>query len=47
MARLMLVTDYAGLNMVKVYAPGAGSVTGMKAGRVTIGDGDGDTTTRP
>ena len=39
MARLMLVTDYAGTNMVQVYsaiAPGTSDVTGTKAGYISI-----------
>ena len=40
MARLMLVTDYAGMNMVKVYAAGTAAVSGTKAGYLTITDGD-------
>ncbi len=46
MARLMIVTDYAGTVMVNVYAPGgagATPVTGSKPGRVSISDGDDDT----
>ena len=47
MARLMIVTHYAGENMVKVFAPGdatADAVTGTKAGYLTIDDGDTETT---
>ena len=44
MARLMLVTDYAGTNMVKVYAPGAGSEEGTKAGYVSLDDNVADNT---
>lgn len=40
MARLMLVTDYAGTNLVNVYSAAAGaSVTGTKAGYLTLDDG--------
>ena len=40
MARLMLVTDYAGLNMVKVFSEGEATVevTGTKAGFISITD---------
>ena len=38
MARLMLVTDYAGTKMVKVYNAGSTSEMGMKAGYITIDD---------
>ena len=45
MARLMLVTDYAGTNLVNVYSAATGTdVTGTKVGYLTIDDGDADTT---
>ena len=45
MARLMLVTDYAGTNLVNVYSAATGTdVTGTKAGYLTIDDNNGDTT---
>lgn len=47
MARLMIVTDYAGLKMVKVFSEGddAGTaVTGTKAGYLTIDDANTATT---
>ena len=44
MARLTLVTHYAGMDMVKVYSAGADEATGTKAGYLTIVDGDADTT---
>ena len=45
MARLMLVTDYAGTNMVKVYSAATGTtMTGTKAGYLTIDDTNADTT---
>ena len=37
-ARLMIVTDYADTNMVRVYAPGIVSQMGTKAGYLTIND---------
>ena len=39
MARLMIVTDYAGTNMVQVYAPSDASAsrTGTKAGYISLG----------
>ena len=40
MARLMIVTDYAGTNMVRVYAPAADEQTGTKAGYLTINGDD-------
>ena len=48
MARLMLVTDHAGVNMVKVYAPATEAegtlVMGTKAGYLSVVDGvDGNT----
>ena len=45
MARLMLVTDYAGKNLVNVYSAGATGtdVEGTKAGYITIDDTDPDT----
>ena len=44
MARLMIVTDYAGKNMVNVYSAATGTtVTGTAAGYVTIDDADADT----
>ena len=46
MTRLMLVTDYAGVNMVKVYAPATGGtdVMGTKAGYLSIDDNVTDNT---
>ncbi len=45
MARLMLVTDYAGTNMVKVYSAAATGTTvmGTKAGYLTLDDADTET----
>jgi len=44
MARLMIVTDYAGTNMVNVYSAATGTdVMGTKAGYVTIDDANADT----
>ena len=45
MARLMIVTDYAGTNMVNVYSAATGTdVTGTKAGYLTLDDADTETT---
>ena len=46
MARLMLITHYAGTEMVRVFNEGAAgtTVTGTKAGYVTIDDTDTETT---
>ena len=45
MARLMLVTDYAGTNLVKVYSAATGTdVMGTKKGYLTIDDADNTTT---
>ena len=44
MARLMIVTDYAGTNMVNVYSAATGTtVTGTKAGYLTLDDADTET----
>ncbi len=46
MARLMIVTHYAGTNTVRVFAPGdaATTETGTRAGYVTVDDQDTETT---
>ena len=43
MARLMLVTHYAGTKMVRVYNPSTTELMGTKAGYLSIQDGDEDT----
>ena len=45
MARLMLVTSYAGTEMVKVFNAGTGTVSGTKAGYVSISPTDGTAST--
>ena len=46
-ARLMIVTDYADTNKVRVYAPGTQTLMGTKAGYVTIGADGTDTNNTP
>ena len=45
MARLMLVTSYAGTEMVKVFNQGTGTVSGTKAGYVSIDPATGASST--